>query len=277
MNNLASIAKSFVRDILGDNRYLVLGRNFREMQAAYHPKMLMSRRRINAYKDAFVGERCFILGNGPSLRKTDLSLLAKEYTFGLNRVYLLFDEIGFSTSFYVSVNRLVIAQSNVDIKALPIPKFIGWNSRDYVSSDNYVMYVRSLQQPGFYCDVTQGIWEGATVTYVAMQLAYFMGFSRVILIGVDHSFATKGNPHQEVVSKGEDPNHFHPEYFGKGFRWNLPDLETSEQAYFIAKESYESDGREIIDATIGGKLQIFPKVDYSSLFDVVKLKECNKV
>jgi hypothetical protein len=68
------------------------------------------------------------------------------------------------------------------------------------------------------------------------------------------------------VSSGEDRNHFSPNYFGKGFRWQLPDLETSEWAYRLADQAYLSAGRQVFDATIGGKLQVFPKVDYASLF-----------
>jgi len=97
-------------------------------------------------------------------------------------------------------------------------------------------------------------------------LAFHMGFSQVILIGVDHSFSSQGKPNTTVVSTGDDPNHFSPDYFGKGFRWQLPDLQTSEIAYTMAREAYKEDGREIIDATVGGKLTIFPKVDYESLF-----------
>ncbi|MBP8997236.1 MAG: hypothetical protein KBG10_02995, partial [Anaerolineaceae bacterium] len=100
---------------------------------------------------------------------------------------------------------------------------------------------------------------------VAMQLAYFMGFKQVILIGVDHNFTTQGKPNTTVVSTGDDPNHFHPGYFGQGFRWQLPDLETSEIAYQLAKEAYRKDGREILDATVGGKLTIFPKVNFDTL------------
>ena len=94
-----------------------------------------------------------------------------------------------------------------------------------------------------------------------------MGFQEVYLIGVDHNFDTKGEVNQTVVSTGDDPNHFSPEYFGKGFRWQLPDLDTSEIAYQKAKEEYAAADREILDATIGGKLTVFPKVEYQSLFD----------
>jgi len=93
-----------------------------------------------------------------------------------------------------------------------------------------------------------------------------LGFKEAILIGVDHSFATKGTPNTTVQSQGDDPNHFSVAYFGKGFRWQLPDLETSEVAYRMARKAYEADGRKVLDATIGGKLDIFEKVDYERLF-----------
>ena len=105
------------------------------------------------------------------------------------------------------------------------------------------------------------------MTYVALQLAYYMGFEQIILIGIDHNFSTKGRPNTTIESQGDDPDHFTSNYFGKGFRWQLPDLETSEHAYRMAKNAFTADGREILDATIGGQLTIFPKVNYDTLFD----------
>jgi hypothetical protein len=93
-----------------------------------------------------------------------------------------------------------------------------------------------------------------------------MGFDEVILIGVDHNFTTKGEPNKTVVSQGDDPDHFDTRYFGKGFRWQLPDLDTSEIGYRMAKQAFEQDSRRIVDATVGGKLTVFEKVDYNSLF-----------
>jgi len=93
-----------------------------------------------------------------------------------------------------------------------------------------------------------------------------MGFQQVILIGVDHNFTSKGEATKTVVSDGDDPNHFMPNYFGKGVRWQLPDLDTSEIGYILAREAYRKAGCEVLDATVGGKLTIFPKVDYASLF-----------
>ena len=123
-----------------------------------------------------------------------------------------------------------------------------------------------LHRPAFSTDVRGRVWEGATVTNVTLQLAFHMGFQQVILIGVDHNYTTTGKPNTTVTSQGDDPNHFSPAYFGKGFRWQLPDLETSEIGYAMARDAYRKAGREVLDATIGGKLTIFPKVDYNSLF-----------
>ena len=235
--------------------------------ATLHPWRRKSRNRLVALKDIHKGERCFIIGNGPSLRETDLKKLQGEFTFGLNRIYLLFPELGFSTTYFLSMNDLVIEQCATEILALPIPKFLSWRSHRFLrpSEDTYFLYT-TYTGPKFASDVSGRLWEGATVTYVALQLAYHMGFEKVILIGVDHNFVTKGDANKTVTSQGDDPNHFAPNYFGKGFKWQLPDLETSERAYRMARAAYEADGRQVLDATIGGKLTVFPKTDYRSLF-----------
>ena len=243
-----------------------------KMAAAYpesrlHPWRRDSIKKINALKDTHTGERCFIIGNGPSLKSTDLFKLKDEFTFGLNRFYLAFQDLGFTTSVLLTINDLVIEQCAQDLRALPIPTFVSWRGRQWVEPAENIHYLyTSYELPGFNTNAAGRLWEGATVTYVAMQLAFHMGFKQVILIGVDHSFATQGKPNTTVVSAGDDPNHFNPGYFGKGFRWQLPDLETSEIAYAMARQTYKNAGREIIDATVGGKLTVFPKVDYESLF-----------
>ena len=96
-----------------------------------------------AFKEKHLGERCFIIGNGPSLRKTDLSLLKNEVTFGLNRIYLLFDEMDFATSYYVAVNKLVLQQCSHEIAECPCPKFIAWHSRNLIKVTPFVMFFRS--------------------------------------------------------------------------------------------------------------------------------------
>jgi ubiquinone/menaquinone biosynthesis C-methylase UbiE len=225
-----------------------------------------SKERLAAYKDRHAGQHCVIIGNGPSLNQMDLSFLKKEITFGTNRIYLGFEKWDFTPTYYVSVNPLVLEQSAAEISKINAPKFISHHGLPFLTDSDQLMFLASLDSPCFSRDPRQGVWEGYTVTYVTMQLAYFMGFEQVILIGVDHSFTAPGQPNQEVVSGGTDPNHFHPDYFGKGVRWHLPDLQNSEVAYRMAKYAFNAEERTILDATVGGKLTIFPKVDYRQTF-----------
>ena len=232
------------------------------------PRWYNSRRQIHSLHNSHAGERCFIIGNGPSLRQTDMTRLRGEFTFGLNRIYLIFPELGFTTSCLVSVNDLVLEQCASEMKALPLPKYLTWRSRRWFSDDPQAVFVDTdFTGPESFSPVATGrVFEGFTVTYVALQLAYHMGFKEAILIGVDHNFATRGPANETVVSQGDDPNHFAPNYFGAGFKWQLPDLEGSERAYTLARSAFERDGRRVVDATVGGHLTIFPKVDYNSLF-----------
>jgi hypothetical protein len=231
---------------------------------ALSPNGRRSRDRLEELRDRYEGERCFIIGNGPSLAGMDLSPLNREHTFGLNRGYLLFDRIGAPTTFLVAVNRHVVEQFGDDIVKAPTTTFVSWRSHRYLRGSHDAIYVRRSRLFTFSTDIAaDGAWEGATVTYVAMQLAYYLGFHEVTLIGVDHSFATTGPANKLVISSEADPNHFDPSYFGPGVRWQLPDLETSEAAYRLARDHFEADGRRIVDATVGGKLSIFPKADYT--------------
>jgi len=247
-------------------------RRLPQLPAAYlHPWRRESVRRLAALKDIHKGQRAFIIGNGPSLRQTDLTKLKNEFTFGMNRIYLLFSELGFSTTYFCSINDLVIEQFSADILALPMPKFLAWRSHRHFSpqlpiSQLPTFIYSTYTGPRFSPDVRGRVWEGATVTNMALQLAFHMGFEKVILIGVDHNFTSKGDANKTVVSQGDDPNHFAPNYFAKGFKWQLPDLDTSEIGYALARDAYQKAGREVLDATVGGKLTIFPKVDYNSLF-----------
>jgi hypothetical protein len=231
-----------------------------------------NRRRLETYRDCYRGKRCFIIGNGPSLQQTDLNLLRDEYTFGLNRIYLLFPELGFQTSFLVSVNEYILDQFAQEFSNLSLPRFLTWRSRKWFArqavKDQDLLFIDSdfTGVENFFGDALGRLFEGFTVTYIALQLAFFMGFEQSILVGVDHNFATKGPANQVVVSTGNDPNHFTPGYFGKGVRWQLPDLDGSERAYRMALEAYAKESRQVLDATVGGKLTVFPKVSFTELF-----------
>jgi hypothetical protein len=235
--------------------------------ATFHPWRQDSIHRLAALRDKHRGKRCFIIGNGPSLKQTDLSKLEGEFTLGQNRIYLAFPELGFTTNYYLSVNDLVIEQCAEDIQNLAMPRFISWRGRKWIKpQDNLYFLHTTYTGEKFARDIRGRVWEGGTVTYTSLQVAYYLGFSQVILVGVDHNYVTQGKPNETVVSQGDDPNHFHPGYFGKGFRWQLPDLIQWEDAYRLARRTYEAGGRSVMDATVGGKLRVFPRVEFESLF-----------
>jgi len=201
------------------------------------------------------------MGNGPSLARTDWDLLRGEATIGTNRIYLLRDAMGFDPDVYCCVNDLVLEQFHPEIASLPSLKLIDWRfGRRVLAADRRTAFLPELPVLAFHGDLLDGWNHGYTVTFAALQAAFFLGFERVILIGVDHRFAASGHATREVTSRGADRDHFAPDYFGRGVRWHLPDLAGSTRAYRIAREAYRAAGREILDATEGGALGVFPKL-----------------
>ena len=80
------------------------------------------------------------------------------------------------------------------------------------------------------------------------------------MVGINHSFKADGPAHDIARRAGPDVNHFDPNYFKAGTYWGLPDLDGSEKAYATARRAIEGVGRRVFDATIDGKLTVFPKI-----------------
>jgi hypothetical protein len=233
---------------------------------------------IASYRNRHRGQRCFILGGGPSLKKIDPSKLRDEVTFAVNGIFLIYDWLRFEPNYYVVEDFLVFEDRWRDIKQkvarstcfFPVhfhyPEF---------HRDNH-HYLRAIYDfdprsgfPRFSTNAARLVWIGGTVTYVCMQLAFYMGFDEVYLVGMDHNYERPGHV-QSVgsvwTSHGEDPNHFHPEYFGKGYRWHDPMVSRMEVAYREAKKVFEAHGRVVKNATVGGQLEVFERVKYERLF-----------
>ena len=96
-----------------------------------------------------------------------------------------------------------------------------------------------------------------------------MGFTEVYLIGMDFSYIIPESHKRTgdvLLSDTDDPNHFHKDYFGKGKTWKDPKLDRVMMNYKQAKFVYECAGRNIYNATIGGKLELFERVNFNALF-----------
>ncbi len=218
-----------------------------------------SRSKLKKIKNNYIGEKAVILCNGPSLNNTNFKLLNDVYTFGLNKINLIFRKTEFRPSAIVSVNPFVLKQNERFFNNTNIPLFLDSKGLGFIRSNPDRIYLHSSTYRTFAEDCSISIYQGYTVTYVAMQIAYHMGFEKVALIGCDHNFQTKGPANKTVESKHKDPNHFDPNYFSDGDKWNLPDLLQSEVSYNMAKNAFENNDRKIFNCTEGGELEIFPR------------------
>jgi hypothetical protein len=221
------------------------------------------------FKNIHEGKRCFLIANGPSLLKTDLSMLKNETTFGLNRIYLNYENMGFKPDYLVCINKLVLKQFAKDFDNDTMPKFLNWQSRKDTRFINNVHFVEmNFLATDFSKDIAYSLTPSATVTYAALQIIYYMGFKEVVIVGMDHSFQYHGKPNEAQKRKDEqDVNHFSPNYFPKGSKWETPDLVATEYSYSIAKNEFEKDDRKIYDATVDGKCTIFDKRNLESFFE----------
>ena len=231
-------------------------------------------------KDLYRGRRCFIIGNGPSLNKIDFSLLCNEITISCNGIFYKTRETGFIPTFYtvednefIAVNAKEISEYTQPVRVIPICywQFLENRENSYwfeIDSDFYSEGAIYYQRPRFSRNFADCSFAGHTISYTNMQLAYWLGCSEIYLIGMDHQYVIPedavitGNC---IVSQTDDINHFHSEYF-KGKVWHDPRLDMVELNFKMARHYFEADGRHIYNATIGGKLEIFDRVQFASLF-----------
>jgi hypothetical protein len=233
------------------------------LQWDLYPDAWVSRAKLKKLKNAHQGEKAIILCNGPSLLKTNFNELAKSgvYTIGLNKINLLFEKVAFRPDCIVSVNQLVLEQNADYFNSTSIELFLDAYARKkkIVKSRGNVIYLHSGGIPRFAKDVSVSIAHGHTVTFVALQLAFHMGFDDVAIIGADHSYAMSGASNMKVNSESIDKSHFDPRYFSGDMTWNLPDLFESEVWYARAQNMYKAHRKKIYNCSVGGELEVFPR------------------
>ncbi len=225
-------------------------------------KSWVSRKRLKRWKDIYLGQKAIIIGNGPSLNKVDFSLLekARVFAFGLNKINLLFEKTSFRPDCIVSMNRYVLEQNRDFYSQTEIPLFLNATHHRKIRFRKNVIFLNFANEPRkFARDCSISMTQGHTVTYAALQLAFHMGFTKVGLIGCDHDFEAKGPPNATVISGKSDPDHFHPDYFAGGVKWQLPDYRSMEVHYELARDTYKRYGRKVFNCTEGGKLEVFER------------------
>lgn len=271
-------------------RYHVIWRmkEFRHIKLLLRDPILRYRRsRLLSLKNKFSGNRCFIMGNGPSLNITDLSLLENDYVWGLNRCYLLFERINWRPKFFVATDSIVIPDNSNEINSLitdlsnclfffPLQFRLNGTLESGLNTYWYEENPQNFSKlpRGYFSDDAGSYVRGAfTVTIAALQLAIYLGFNPIYLIGCDTNYTLPKSiyfddeDNDKIISTADDdPNHFRGDYFGAGKKYSRPSPDRMIFAYKQAKKIFDEIGIDVFNATIGGKLEVFPRVTYDLLF-----------
>jgi hypothetical protein len=256
---------------------------------------------LSRFKNKHQYERCFVMGNGPSLNKMNLNKLRGEVVFACNAAFLLFDRIEWRPKYYTCVDSRVIRDRAEDINRMltQFPDMQAFFPREIVLHDGTgqrfdcrsiitprpnVHYFNEIQnslkavpESMFSLDVERYVVQPYTVAITMLQLAAFLGFSPMYLIGCDTSYKISENVKQEGPSingtgllltstKDDDSNHFDNRYFGAGREWHNPQVEGMMMHHGWARTALEGSGRRVFNATVGGNLEAYKRVAYDSLF-----------
>jgi hypothetical protein len=236
---------------------------------------LRNRAKLARFRERHAGERCFVVGNGPSLTTDDLEKLSKEVTFACNKIYLAFPRTSWRPSYYVLEDDHVIRLHSSDIRArIKAPTFVNAQWKHLFDGQRDTMWYRwrlldDTDFPRFSSDPLDVLYCRYMVTFICLQLAFFMGFSRVYLVGVDFSYSLtykEGAP-TTLHAAGAPEDHFVGGYFQPGEMRYLPRPDKAEIAMRCAKAAYESHGRTIFNATRGGKLDVFTRVNLDTVIN----------
>jgi len=124
--------------------------------------------------------------------------------------------------------------------------------------------------PKFSPSIAVPIWQGHSVTNVALQVAFYMGLNPVYIIGMDHfiDYSDTSKVGGKFVNSGEDKNHFDPNYFAGKIKYNPQNLQRVELGYKLAREYYEGSGRKLYNASTKTKLseEIIPRINFEDIW-----------
>lgn len=223
------------------------------------------------YKNKYAGERCFIIASGPSLQVADLETLHKNNCkcMAVNKIYLLFEKTEWRPDIYVACDPKMVQSSFEEIKKCDVKdKFVAdvyesLKNRNFDGINKYHCQRINCQncEPKFSNDITKGTYAGGSVIYDCIQIAVYMGFKTLYILGADHNYTS---------NQSDSSNHFHKDYYKGIQNPNKYIKEDVECAFQAARQYAESHGIKIYNATRGGKLEVFERVDFDSLFEEKK-------
>lgn len=263
--------------------------------------LIAKRQRLKNFRDIHSGQRAFVIGNGPSLNEMDLAPLAQETTFTSNGFYHLFSKIDWRPDYYACVDAVVLRNQMEPINQMredspSIQCFFPEKIPDVYIAKRKIQVETILPNTPKTCyfkqippdrekkpfgmfpkDPASGLVQPYTVTATLLQLAHLMGCNPIYLIGCDNHYQPYPGvktvddlrPNATTVyeaGQDNDPNHFHPAYFGQGKRFHEPNADKMAMHYEAIHEAADILALEIYNAGLDSRLECFPKVDFKSLF-----------
>lgn len=220
---------------------------------------------IERFHNIHKGERGFIVATGPSLSIEDLNVLKenKEVCISMNSIFYLFDKTDWRPDYYVMSDHRGFDLYKGMLDNLPVNNIflsdnsdVFWNFEHkeniYCHHHHYEYYFNRL--PKFSDDFSKRTYTGSTVTYNCMQLAAYMGFKEIYLLGVDFSYG------------GQKKNETYAHFYKEEKTTSVGFVDQVTLAYQSAKQYADLHGFKIYNATRGGKLEIFERVDFDNIF-----------
>lgn len=229
---------------------------------------------IKRLKNKFAGKgRLFIIGNGPSVKKMDLSVLNNEYTFVVSRGYLLKEQGLRHASFYCFSDKYSYISYGHDIDLDFADLFFastwtGWNKcphKTYLFDEACV--AEMAPHHFFQFDITRPLAYGRTAVLNALQIAVYLGFKEIYFLGVDLSFGGAERHFYKSSPQEQQPQHIH---------WAVENAPKMIANFKTADELLRPRGVRMYNAGIGGALNTLPRVDFYSLFKLTKEKHHEK-
>lgn len=237
-------------------------------------------RYLESIKDIHKGERCFVIGNGPSLKPEDLDKLRGEVTFASNKIYNIFDKTDWRPTYFtifdegVGKSKGTIEGINSFQCEMKFAREEGYYIFGRIKEPVCFIHSQSsrkyLDNPDFSEDLTKVTYSIATVTYISLQLARHMGISEIYLLGMDNQYAYSQLRDGTIIKNEGCANYFgeesKPSDENEKMPRSAPATWEMDVAYAFAEKYSREHGFRIYNATRGGKLEAFERVDFDSLF-----------
>lgn len=220
-------------------------------------------------KGVHTGRRGFVIGNGPSLRIEDLDRLQGEVCIASNKIFLAFEATEWRPDYHTITDELVMPKVLVDLPKYFKTTYAEENCLVFPKGMNVRIWKRLARgkdreffELPFSLDPAHGLYGGGTVTYQNLQLAAYMGLDPIYIIGCDHYYADEeGSTVNKAIVTKSGNNHFIKGYRKPGEVVNPAPIDVMNDAYATAAEFSKRSGIRIFNATRGGYLEAFPRVD----------------